>query len=89
MLTPTQHPSGCCFAFSTNAVFTSFLDFVGTDTAAVFDIVLDFTHTKIEQITAANLLALRLIVICCCSTIAGFVFVLDVIAALRTHQQWK
>jgi hypothetical protein len=67
---------------STNAVFTSLLDFVCGDAAAVFDVVFDFAHAQIKQIIATNLLAISLVVGIDRATVIGLVFVLDVVAAL-------
>jgi hypothetical protein len=77
------------FAFSANAVFTSFLDFVSGDAAAIFDVVFNFSHTQVEQIIASNFLAIRFVIGVECTTVIGFVFVLDVVATLRgcPHRQ--
>jgi hypothetical protein len=44
--------------FSANAVLTSLFDFVGSNAATVFDVVLNLAHTQIKQIVTAYLLAM-------------------------------
>ena len=71
---------------SANAVLTSFLNFVRGDAAAIFDVVLYFAHTQIEQIIATNFLAMRLVIGIDRTTVVGLIFVFDVVTGLGCSQ---
>jgi hypothetical protein len=44
--------------FSANAVLTSLLNFVSSNTTTVFNVVLNLAHAQIQQIVTAYLLAM-------------------------------
>ena len=69
--------------FLANAVLTSLFNFVGSNTTTVFDVVLNLAHAQVKQIITSYLLAMRFVVRIDCPAITGFVFILDVVAALR------
>jgi hypothetical protein len=71
---------------SAHTVLTPFLNFVSGDATAILFIVFNLAHAQIKQVVAAYFLTMRFVIGIYSAAVVGFVFVLDVIACLRSDQ---